>query len=83
MRFRRNPEIGVEQSLGLPQVIHVLGDTRDLLGRGASVKAYDPKAMENAKRLIDGTIEYAESALDAIGIITNTSHVNCLSNLKA
>ena len=39
---------------------------RDLIGRGAKVKAYDPEAMENTKRLIDGTIEYAESALDAI-----------------
>jgi UDPglucose 6-dehydrogenase len=39
---------------------------RDLLGRGAKVRAYDPEAMENTKRIIDGTIDYAESALDAI-----------------
>lgn len=39
---------------------------RDLLGRGAKVKAYDPEAMENTKRVIDGTINYAESALDAL-----------------
>jgi UDPglucose 6-dehydrogenase len=39
---------------------------RDLLGRGAKVKAYDPEAMENTKRVIDGTIDYAESALDAL-----------------
>lgn len=39
---------------------------RDLTGRGATVRAYDPEATENAKRLLDGTVEYAESALEAL-----------------
>jgi len=39
---------------------------RDLLGRGATIKAYDPEAIANAKRLIDDTVQYADSALGAL-----------------
>ncbi|MEA1959257.1 MAG: UDP-glucose/GDP-mannose dehydrogenase family protein, partial [Chloroflexota bacterium] len=37
-----------------------------LLDKGASVRAYDPKAMEAARRTIDKQIEYCESARQAI-----------------
>ncbi len=37
-----------------------------LLKRGAKIKAYDPKAMENAKVIFKNRIEYAKSAFDAL-----------------
>jgi UDPglucose 6-dehydrogenase len=38
----------------------------DLLEAGAIVRAYDPEAMANVKRVVGDTIIYAESALDAL-----------------
>lgn len=37
-----------------------------LLGEGATVTAFDPEAMENAKRTINGVINYAESQYDCL-----------------
>lgn len=39
---------------------------RELHGRGAKVQAYDPEAIENAKRLLDGAITYTKDALGAL-----------------
>ncbi len=39
---------------------------RKLLGLGARVVAYDPEAIENAKVLLDGSVEYAQSAIEAL-----------------
>lgn len=36
-----------------------------LIAAGATVKAYDPEAMEEAKKLLDG-VEYCESAYDTL-----------------
>lgn len=38
---------------------------RDLVGQGASVCAYDPRAMENARPLLSDTVEYATTPVDA------------------
>jgi UDPglucose 6-dehydrogenase len=49
--------------------IKIIGD---LLAEGAKVKAYDPQAVENAKAIFEGKIEYAKTlheALDYSGII--------------
>jgi UDPglucose 6-dehydrogenase len=37
-----------------------------LLKEGAEVTAYDPKAMENAKRILDNRVRFAESAVKAL-----------------
>lgn len=37
-----------------------------LLGEGATVTAFDPEAMENVKRTIDGVINYAENQYDCL-----------------
>jgi UDP-glucose 6-dehydrogenase len=37
-----------------------------LLAEGADVIAYDPVAAENARQLLDGRVELAESAIDAV-----------------
>ena len=37
-----------------------------LLDMGASVKAYDPKAIETAKRIFKNRIEYANSSYEAL-----------------
>ncbi|MCK4318987.1 UDP-glucose/GDP-mannose dehydrogenase family protein [Candidatus Micrarchaeota archaeon] len=39
----------------------------ELVKLGATVHAYDPKAMENAKKVIKGEIEYCKSKEDALG----------------
>lgn len=33
---------------------------------GAHVKAYDPIAMDNAKRVLPGTVEYVSEVIEAI-----------------
>lgn len=38
----------------------------ELIERGASIKAYDPAAMENAKKMISREVEYVTSAVEAI-----------------
>jgi UDPglucose 6-dehydrogenase len=38
----------------------------ELVGRGAKICAYDPVAMDNTKKLLDDTIGYASSALNAL-----------------
>ncbi len=38
----------------------------DLLHRGASVKAYDPEAMEYARSILGDSIEFCESGYDAL-----------------
>ncbi|NYZ60507.1 UDP-glucose/GDP-mannose dehydrogenase family protein [Candidatus Micrarchaeota archaeon] len=37
-----------------------------LLGTGARVVAYDPQAMQNAKKILGGRVEYAKDAKEAI-----------------
>jgi UDPglucose 6-dehydrogenase len=37
-----------------------------LLGEGATITAFDPEAMENVKRTIDGVINYAESQYECL-----------------
>ena len=37
-----------------------------LLAAGCSVKAYDPAAMDEARRRLDSTIEFAEDIYDAV-----------------
>lgn len=37
-----------------------------LLEHGAKIKAYDPEAMENVRKLVGDRIEYAENAYDAV-----------------
>ncbi|OUT99087.1 MAG: UDP-glucose 6-dehydrogenase [Betaproteobacteria bacterium TMED41] len=39
---------------------------QDLLKRGASIKAYDPVAMEESKKIFKKKISYAENPLDAL-----------------
>ncbi|VVB75940.1 UDP-glucose 6-dehydrogenase AglM [Candidatus Tiddalikarchaeum anstoanum] len=38
----------------------------ELLQLGAKVVAYDPKAMENAKKIFDGKVNFAKSAKEAV-----------------
>jgi UDPglucose 6-dehydrogenase len=38
---------------------------RRLIGQGADVVAYDPQAMENARRVLPSCVQYAPTALDA------------------
>jgi len=38
----------------------------ELLSRGAKIKAYDPKALENAKKIFSGNIEYCQSIEEAV-----------------
>ena len=38
----------------------------ELLKNGVKVTAYDPVAMENAKRIFGNKVEYCKSALDCI-----------------
>jgi UDPglucose 6-dehydrogenase len=38
----------------------------DLLSRGAKVRAYDPKATDNAKQLLGNRIEYKDNAYDVL-----------------
>ena len=40
--------------------------TEVLLEKGASVKAYDPEAMENAKAVLPERVEYCNGAAEAI-----------------
>ncbi|RYY87688.1 MAG: UDP-glucose/GDP-mannose dehydrogenase family protein [Chitinophagaceae bacterium] len=37
-----------------------------LLGEGATVTVFDPEAMENVRRIMDSTIEYAEGQYDCL-----------------
>ena len=37
-----------------------------LLARGAKIKAFDPKAMDNARHIFNETIEYAPNAREAL-----------------
>jgi UDPglucose 6-dehydrogenase len=37
-----------------------------LIGKGAKIKAYDPKAMNNAKKIFKNRIEYCKSRLDVV-----------------
>jgi UDPglucose 6-dehydrogenase len=39
---------------------------REVVSRGAHVTAYDPKAQENAKKVLPESVEYAPTAVDAI-----------------
>ena len=39
---------------------------RKLIDEGASVIAHDPKALENAKKILGNSIDYAETALEAL-----------------
>ncbi len=43
-----------------------LENIKVLLEEGASVKAYDPEAMENVKKVIGDAVEYAESPYGAV-----------------
>ena len=38
----------------------------ELLAKGAKIKAYDPKAFDNAKLIFNDKIEYSKSAYDAL-----------------
>ena len=38
----------------------------ELIKMGAHVKAYDPIAMDNAKRVLPGTVEYVSEVIEAI-----------------
>jgi UDPglucose 6-dehydrogenase len=38
---------------------------RELVFRGADVMAYDPKAMDTARTVLDGTVSYADTAAEA------------------
>lgn len=38
----------------------------DLVKKGASISAYDPEAMENAKALLPSSVRYAKSAYEAV-----------------
>jgi UDPglucose 6-dehydrogenase len=40
--------------------------TKYLIERGANVVAYDPVAMENAKKLLDSNVKYATNTVDAL-----------------
>ncbi|WP_129727565.1 UDP-glucose dehydrogenase family protein [Ectobacillus funiculus] len=40
--------------------------TKHLVNNGANVVAYDPVAMENAKKIIDSQVNYASNAIDAL-----------------
>jgi len=40
--------------------------TKHLIDNGASVIAYDPVAMENAKRILDSKVDYATTIADAL-----------------
>jgi len=39
---------------------------QSLIAKGASVKAYDPKAMDESKRILKDTISYASSSYEAV-----------------
>lgn len=39
---------------------------RELVGRGAKVRAYDPEAAENVRKIFDDTITYCSSAAEAL-----------------
>jgi UDPglucose 6-dehydrogenase len=39
---------------------------KELVDRGASICAYDPVAMDQAKQLIEDPIEYAEGPMEAL-----------------
>lgn len=39
---------------------------RELVGRGAAVKAYDPKAVDNVRSVLNDTITYSKSASEAL-----------------
>jgi UDPglucose 6-dehydrogenase len=39
---------------------------RELLGKGAKVRAFDPEAMENVKRVLGDTIHYANDPYEAL-----------------
>jgi UDPglucose 6-dehydrogenase len=43
-----------------------LVNIKELLGAGAKVRAYDPEAMENVKRTLDGDVYYAKDPYDAL-----------------
>lgn len=38
----------------------------ELLSHGASIKAYDPESMHEAKKIIDGHVNYVDSKYDAV-----------------
>jgi len=40
--------------------------TKHLIGNGASVTAYDPVAMENAKRILNSKVNYSNNIIDTI-----------------
>ncbi len=39
---------------------------RELVGRGAKIRAYDPEAMDNTRNMLDSNVQYAKNSVDAL-----------------